>query len=363
MNMNPVMNDDSKSSVAPGATAEGMKQGLTKILEGRHLEQAEARDLMTSIMGGEATPAQIGGLLMALRMKGETVDEITGFAEAMRGQGGRILTNGSNLLDTCGTGGSGIHKFNISTASAIIASAVNVRVAKHGNRSASGRAGSADVLEALGVNIHLNGEQARQCLDDIGICFCFAQVYHPSMKHAAGPRKELGVRTIFNMLGPLTNPAGADRQLLGLYDRSRTPMIAEVLNRLGLKRALVVASHDGLDEISISAPTQVSELRGGEVRTYDIDPRDMGLPLHKLDAVLGGDAVQNAEIIKRIFQGERSAYRDVVLLNAGACIYVSGFADSIADGVVMAARAVDSGRAAEKLNQLIHTTEAYSHVS
>lgn len=363
MNMNPVMNDNMQQLTSKPQSEEGMKQGLAKILEGHDLQQAEARDLMYSIMKGEATPAQIGGLLMALRMKGETVDEITGFAEAMRGQGGRILTDGNGLLDTCGTGGSGIHKFNISTASAIIASAVSVRVAKHGNRSASGKAGSADVLEALGVNIHLNGEQARQCLDEIGICFCFAQVYHPSMKHAAAPRKELGVRTIFNMLGPLTNPAGADRQLLGLYDRSRTPMIAEVLNRLGLKRALVVASHDGLDEISISAPTQVSELRNGEVHTYDIDPRSMGLNLHPLDSVLGGDAAQNAEIIKRIFQGERSAYRDVVLLNAGACIYVSGLADSIAEGVTMAAEAVDTGKAAGKLEQLIYTTEAYSHVS
>ncbi|CAI6059822.1 Anthranilate phosphoribosyltransferase [Paenibacillus sp. JJ-100] len=363
MNLNPSINNESVLTKPLISHQEGMKQGLAKILEGRHLEQEEARELMYSIMKGEATPAQIGGLLMGLRMKGETVEEITGFAQAMRGQGGRILTDGRGLLDTCGTGGSGIHKFNISTASAIIASAVSVRVAKHGNRSASGKAGSADVLEALGVNIHLNGEQARQCLDEIGICFCFAQVYHPSMRHAAAPRKELGVRTIFNMLGPLTNPAGADRQLLGLYDRSRTPVIAEVLSRLGLKRALVVASHDGLDEISISAPTQVSELRNGEVQTYDLDPRDVGLSLHPLEAVLGGDAAQNAEIIHRIFQGERSAYREVVLLNAGACIYVSGLADSIAEGVKLAAEAVDSGKAASKLEQLIHTTEAYNHVS
>lgn len=209
MNINPIMNENPVTPIAEITREEGMKNGLAKILEGSHLEQAEARDLMYSIMRGEATPAQIGGLLMALRMKGETVDEITGFAEAMRGQGGRILTDGSGLLDTCGTGGSGIHKFNISTASAIIASAVSVRVAKHGNRSASGKAGSADVLEALGVNIHLNGEQARQCLDDIGICFCFAQVYHPSMRHAAGPRKEPGCSYHFQYARTINQSCGS----------------------------------------------------------------------------------------------------------------------------------------------------------
>ncbi len=340
-----------------------IQSSLTKLIMGNDLARIEARQVMQSIMDGEATQAQIGGLLTALRMKGETVEEITGFAEAMRGSGNRMLTESAHLLDTCGTGGSGIHKFNISTTSAIISSSVSVRVAKHGNRSASGRAGSADVLEALGVNINISAEQARRCLDEIGICFLFAQIYHPSMRHAAAPRKELGVRTVFNMLGPLTNPAGADRQLLGIYDRNMTETIAQVLNELGLKRALVVSSLDGLDEISISAPTQVSELRGGKVTTYEINPHDLGLDVHPLEKVLGGDAAENARIIHSVLQGEKSPYRDVVLANAGACIYVSGLSESIYEGVQLASKAIDNGSAYAKLNQLIQMTGEESYVS
>ncbi|MHA0855448.1 anthranilate phosphoribosyltransferase [Paenibacillus sp. CMAA1364] len=340
-----------------------IKSNLSKLMQGNHLTREEARSIMERIMEGSVTQAQIGGLLTALRMKGETVEEITGFAEAMRGAGSRILTESSQLLDTCGTGGSGIHKFNISTTSAIISSAVSVRVAKHGNRSASGRAGSADVLEALGVNINITAEQAKHCLDEIGICFLFAQIYHPSMRHAAAPRQELGIRTVFNMLGPLTNPAGADRQLLGIYDRNMTETIANVLKELGLKRALVVSSLDGLDEISISAPTQISELRKGVVTTYEITPHDLGLEMHPLEKVLGGDANQNAEITRAVLQGEKSPYRDVVLANAGACIYISGIADSIQEGVKLAAEAIDNGSAYAKLNQLIQMTGEESHVS
>ncbi|MGG1876946.1 MULTISPECIES: anthranilate phosphoribosyltransferase [Paenibacillus] len=342
---------------------EQVQSAITRLIDGRDLNREEARQVMQCMMEGQATHSQIGSLLTALRMKGETVQEITGFAEAMRAAGGRVLTERSRLLDTCGTGGSGIHKINISTASAIISSSVSVRVAKHGNRSASGRAGSADVLEALGVNIHLTAEQAKACLEDIGICFLFAQIYHPSMKHAAAPRKELGIRTVFNMLGPLTNPAGADRQMLGLYDKSKTETIAQVLSELGLKRALVVSGHDGLDEISISGLTRISELRGGEVRTYDIHPADLGLKVHPVEAILGGDAKENAAIIRSVLQGERSAYRDIVLANSGACIYVSGLADSIAEGVRMAAEAVDTGLAEAKLKQLITRTGELSYVS
>ena len=340
-----------------------IQSNLSTLIQGNSLTRQEARLMMQSIMDGAATQAQIGGLLTALRIKGETVDEITGFAEAMRGAGARMLTESAHLLDTCGTGGSGIHKFNISTTSAIISSSVSVRVAKHGNRSASGRAGSADVLEALGVNINITAEQAKRCLDEIGICFLFAQIYHPSMRHAAAPRKELGVRTVFNMLGPLTNPAGADRQLLGIYDRNMTETIAHVLKELGLKRALVVSSLDGLDEISISAPTQISELRKGIVTTYEINPHDLGLEMHPLEKVLGGDAALNAEIIRSVLQGDKSPYRDVVLANAGACIYISGLADSIVEGVKLAADAIDNGSAYAKLNQLIQMTGEESHVS
>src|SRR5690606_33327311 len=224
--------------------------------------------------------------------------EITGFAEVMRQYSSHVATSQAGLLDTCGTGGSGIHKFNISTASSIISAAAGIRVAKHGNRAMSGKSGSADVLEALGVDINLTPQQAADCLASIGICFMFAQLYHPSLKYAAAPRRELGVRTIFNMLGPLTNPAGADRQLLGLYDRERTATVAEVLGQLGLKRALVVSSHDGLDEISISDATQISELTNGTVRTYTMTPEELGLTRRSIGEVLGGDAQTNAAIIR-----------------------------------------------------------------
>lgn len=342
---------------------EAVQYGIGRLIEGRNLERTEARGIMEAIMKGESTPAQIGGLLTALRIKGETVEEITGFAEAMRSHASRLQTESRQLLDTCGTGGSGIHKFNISTTSAIVAASVSVRVAKHGNRSASGRAGSADVLESLGVNIHLNAEQAKRCLDEIGICFLFAQVYHPSMRHAAAPRKELGVRTVFNMLGPLTNPAGADRQVLGIYDAGKTETIAKVLNELGSKRALVVTSREGLDEISISSPTKVSELKNGVITTYELRPEDLGLRTYPLNEMIGGDPATNAEIIRRVLEGEKGAYRDVVLANAGACIYVSGLADSMAEGVKIAAESIDSGRAMTKLEQLIQTTGELSYVS
>ncbi|MBQ4898467.1 anthranilate phosphoribosyltransferase [Paenibacillus sp. Marseille-P2973] len=342
---------------------ETVQNGLGRLIEGQSLNRQEARGIMEAIMSGESTPAQIGGLLTALRIKGETVEEITGFAEAMRMHASRLNTETRQLLDTCGTGGSGIHKFNISTTSAIVAASVSVRVAKHGNRSASGRAGSADVLESLGVNIQLSAEQAKRCLDDIGICFLFAQLYHPSMRHAAAPRKELGVRTVFNMLGPLTNPAGADRQVLGIYDRNKTETIARVLRELGSKRALVVTSAEGLDEISISSSTRVSELKNGEVVTYELTPEQLGLRTYHLTEMMGGDPGTNADIIRRVLQGEQGAYRDVVLANAGACIYVSGLADSIREGVVIAAESIDSGKAYSKLEQLIQTTGELSYVS
>ncbi|MCU6708349.1 anthranilate phosphoribosyltransferase [Paenibacillus sp. J5C_2022] len=341
-----------------------MQNALGKIMSGSNLTRGEAAYVMSLIMNGEATNAQIGGIAAALRMKGESREEITGFAEAMRTFSSRVQTEQSGLLDTCGTGGSGIHKFNISTASSIIASASGIRVAKHGNRAMSGKAGSADVLEALGVQISLSPEQAAACLDRIGLCFMFAQIYHPSLRHAAAPRRELGVRTIFNMLGPLTNPAGADRQLLGLYDRSRTETIAEVLRELGLKRAMVVSSHDGLDEISLSAPTQISELNGGAVTTYDVTPEELGLKRSPISEVSGGDPAKNADIIRAIFRGEETgAYRDIVLANAGACIYIGGGASSLTEGVDLAASTIDSGAASAKLQQLIEMTGELAHVS
>ncbi|MDF2723636.1 MAG: trpD [Paenibacillus sp.] len=340
-----------------------MQQAIAKVVSGAHLTRDEAKAAMNVIMSGEATQAQIGSLITALRMKGETADEIGGFAETMRSKSGEVRAERSQLLDTCGTGGDGADTFNISTASAIVAAAGGVRVAKHGNRAMSSKSGSADVLEALGVNITLNAEAAAECLQSIGICFMFAQSYHPSMKYAAAPRREIGIRTVFNMLGPLTNPAGADRQLLGLFDRNRTELIAEVLRSLGTKRGLVVASYDGLDEISISAPTKITELKDGAIHTFDISPDDLGLRAYPLSDVIGGDASRNADIIQSVFNGQTGACRDIILANTGACFYVTGRCSTLQEGVKLAGAVIDSGKAAEKLKQLVHVTGECSHVS
>ncbi|CAM3394885.1 anthranilate phosphoribosyltransferase [Marinicrinis lubricantis] len=340
-----------------------MQVALNKLIQGNNLSRDEARQVMTLIMEGEATPAQIGSVVTILRMKGESIDEITGFAEVMRQKARKVTTEQKNLLDTCGTGGDGANTFNISTASSVVAAAGGVKVAKHGNRAMSSKSGSADVLEALGVNIQLDEHQAKRCLEEVGICFMFAQNYHQSMKYAAGPRKEIGFRTVFNMLGPLTNPAGADYQLMGVYDRNKTEILSFVLRELGLKRALVVASHDGLDEISISAPTQITELDEGTISTYQIDPEKLGLRTYSLQEVVGGDAAENAEIIRSIFKGAQGAYRDVVLANAGACFYVTGRSASLQEGVKHAASVIDTGLAMEKLEQLISLTKELSYVS
>lgn len=340
-----------------------IQQAIATITGGGSLGREEARMVMDEIMEGEATHAQIGSLVTALRMKGETSEEITGFAESMRSRANRVETEQFDLLDTCGTGGDGANTFNISTASALVAAAGGIRVAKHGNRAMSSKSGSADVLEALGVNIHLDSVQASRCLDQIGICFLFAMSYHQSMKHAAAPRRELGIRTVFNLLGPLTNPAGADRQLLGVFDRSKTELIAEVLRALNLRRGMVVASFDGLDEISISAPTQVTELKDSAIRTYEICPDDLGLGTYTMSDVAGGDAQTNAEIIEAILHGGRGAHRDIVLANAGACFYVSERCSTLQEGVKLAAAVIDSKRAADKLRELVQCTGAFSHVS
>lgn len=340
-----------------------VQRAIAKVIAFEHLTRDEAREVMDAIMDGIATPAQIGSLVTALRMKGETVEEITGFAESMRSKSHRVETQRAGLLDTCGTGGDGAGTFNISTATAIVAAAGGIRTAKHGNRAMSSKSGSADVLEALGVNINLNSVQAARCLMHVGICFMFAQVYHQSMRYAAGPRKEIGVRTIFNLLGPLTNPAGADRQLLGVFDRAKAETVAAVLRELKLKRGLVVASEDGLDEISVSAATQVTELKDGEIVTTRITPEELGLDRHPPGAVAGGDAAFNAEIIRRVLGGERGAYRDIVLANAAACFYVADRCSSLKEGVQLAAETIDTGKAQRKLEELIQFTEEVSHVS
>lgn len=340
-----------------------IQQGIAKLVEGASLTRGEASAVMAQIMEGKASQAQIGSLVTALRMKGETIEEVTGFAQTMRRYASLVQTESANLLDTCGTGGDGAHTFNISTASALVAAAGGIRVAKHGNRAASSKSGSADVLEALGVNIALDHRQAAQCLDKLGICFMFAQIYHQSMKHAAGPRREVGIRTVFNLLGPLTNPAGADRQLLGVFDQNKTELMAHVLRELGVARGMVVASLDGLDEISISAPTRITELKNGIVSTYELTPDDLGLRASGIEAIAGGDAAENAELILSVLRGQKGAYRDVVLANAGACFYVSERCTTLQEGVKLAADAIDSGRAYNKLQELIQYTGEQSHVS
>ena len=343
------------------------QEALTRCIEHREIFHDEMLHLMRQIMQAQISPVMAAAILTGLRVKKETIGEISAAAQVMREFANKVplgsIKDRENFVDIVGTGGDGSHTFNISTASMFVAAAAGARIAKHGNRGVSSKSGSADVLEALGVNIHLGPIEAAECLSRIGICFLFAQSYHGSMKHAAGPRKELGIRTVFNLLGPLTNPAGADRQLLGLFDRAKTELIAEVMRSLGVKRGLVVGSFDGLDEISVSAPTKITELAGGRIATSEIAPAELGLGTYRLAELAGGDAAVNAEIIRGVLIGERGAARDVVLANAGACFYVAGRADSLRAGVGQAAAVIDSGRAAAKLEQLIACTREASHVS
>ncbi|GAB7387519.1 anthranilate phosphoribosyltransferase [Bacillaceae bacterium] len=329
---------------------------LNRLVNGESLTREEARDTMEKVMSGEATPSQIASFLTALRMKGESVDEITGFAETMRKKAEKLHVPNDNLLDTCGTGGDGGITFNISTAAAIVAAAGGVRIAKHGNRAVSGKSGSADVLEALGIAIQLTSDEAVQCLEETNLCFLFAPLYHKAMKHAVAPRKEIGFRTVFNLLGPLTNPAGADRQLIGVYDVNLTEKIAQVAAQMGLKRALVVSGYDGLDEISISDATKIVEVKGGAIEVYELQPQDVGLPRYPLQEVAGGTAAENARIIRSIFEGKKGAFRDIVVLNTAAALYLAEKAASLKDGVRLAQEIIDSGEALGKLEQLVRVT-------
>lgn len=308
---------------------------------------------MTEIMNGEATPAQIGSFLTALRLKGESIDEITGFAEVMRDKATRIECTREDVVDTCGTGGDGLSTFNISTCAAVVAAGAGVAVAKHGNRSVSSSCGSADVLKELGVNIEADPPIVERCLEEVGIGFLFAPKLHLAMKYAIGPRREIGIRTVFNILGPLTNPAGARRQLLGVYDGALTDTLARVLSKLGSKRVFVVHGEDGLDEISTTGPTQVTELNEGQVRTYSIHPEDFDLPVAVMDDLTGGDAAANAAILKGVLSGQKDAKRDIVLLNSAAVIVAAGKASDLKEGLERAAESIDSGLAAKALEQLI----------
>lgn len=333
-----------------------LKSVIDKVVNRYHLGEEEAEEAMGLIMGGQATPAQIGALLTALRVKGETVEEITGFARAMRSAGRRIDPDQPMVLDTCGTGGDRRFTFNISTTAAFVVAGAGLPVAKHGNRSVSSRCGSADLLEALGVKVSLTPKQAERCLQETGICFLFAPVFHEAMRYAVGPRREIGIRTVFNILGPLTNPAGAKLQLLGVYDRNLTAVLARVLHRLGTERAMVVHGEDGLDEITNTGLTHISELVGGRIRTYQVEPGDFGLKRGRLEDLAGGDARENARITMEILQGCPGPRRDVVLMNAAAALVTGGKAGDLKEGVALAAEVIDSGTALKKLEQLVEFT-------
>lgn len=339
------------------------------------LARAEAREVMTEVLAGKCTDAQIAALLIALRMKGETVEEIVGFAEAIRaaaaplpidrannaiavtGTGREALAGeceNDSLIDTSGTGGDASGTFNISTATALVTAGAGVRVAKHGNRSISSKCGSADVIEALGINIQLTPEQSARCLQETGICFLYAPNLHPAMKQVQGIRRELRMRTIFNLLGPLTNPARASGQVVGVYSLDLVEKLAEALSMLGLRRALVVHGLDGLDEITITGKTRIAEAHEGSVKSYEIEPEEFGMKRALLQEISGGDAEENAATIRAVLNGEKSPRRDVVLLNAAAALAAAGRAEHIAQAIPLAEKSIDSGAAAEKLEKLVH---------
>ncbi|MCL4078825.1 anthranilate phosphoribosyltransferase [Coriobacteriia bacterium Es71-Z0120] len=342
-------------SAEQAAAVTSVPGAIARVSTGGSLAEEEARAVMGAIMDGEATPAQIAALVVGMRMKGETVDEIVGFAQAMRERATPVRPAIPGVLDTCGTGGDGLHTFNISTATAFVVAGAGVPVAKHGNRAVSSSAGSADVLEALGVNLGLDSRSMARCIEECGVGFLFAPTLHASMRHAAGPRREIGIRTVFNILGPLTNPAGAARQLLGVYDPRLAPVLAEVAGRLGAERVLVVHGHPGMDEVSASGPTLVAEFdaSSGGVRTYEIEPEQVGIARSTLADVVGGDAQENAAMLRRVLEGEHGPRRDIVLLNAAAALLAAGAGTDLADGVERARASIDSGRAAEALERLI----------
>lgn len=350
-----------------------LKQAIQKVVDLVNLSEEEMEAAMEVIMSGQATQAQIGAFITALRLKGETIEEITGAARVMRRKATRIRIDNTlinidrddinldleTVLDTCGTGGDGTNTFNVSTTTAFVVAGCGLRVAKHGNRSVSSLCGSADVIESLGVNLNVPPAVVEKCLNQVGIGFLFAPALHSAMKYAIGPRREIGIRTIFNILGPLTNPAGANVQVLGVYKEELTPVLAEVLNKLGSRSAFVVCGKGGLDEISITGKTQVSELKNGQVSTYTIEPEDFGLPRASMNDIRGGDAQENARIVLSVLQGEPGPRRDMVLLNAAAALVAAGRAADFPDGITQAAEAIDSGRALEKLEGLKAITNEY----
>jgi anthranilate phosphoribosyltransferase len=333
------------------------------------LSREEARSIMAEVLAGKCSDAQIAALLVALHMKGETVEEIVGFAEAIRAAAAPLGlqpdhtldvsgTGRDALVDTCGTGGDASGTFNISTATALVVAGAGVRVAKHGNRSVTSKCGSADVMEALGVRIHLSSARLAACLEEVGIAFLFAPAMHSAMQHVQAARRELRLRTVFNLLGPLTNPAHASAQVVGVYSAALVEKLAEALSMLGSHRALVVHGLDGLDEITITGPTRIAEVRSGTLRTYEVTPEEFGMKRGTLEDISGGDAAANAAMIVEVLAGRKSSRRDVVLLNAAAALVAAGKADHLGDAIPLASNSIDSGAAAQKLQALMQFTNA-----
>ena len=329
-----------------------IREAIQKVIAGHSLTEAEMDSAMNTIMEGEATDAQIACFLTALRMKGETIAEMTGAARVMRAKATPVKTKHSLVVDTCSTGGSGRNSFNISTTSAFVVAGAGVPVAKHGNRGVTRQSGSANVLAALGVNIEIGPEHVGRCIDEVGIGFLFAPMLQGAMKYAIGPRREIGIRTVFNALGPLTNPAGAQAQVLGVYAPELTETHATVLNNLGSHHAFVVHGNDGLDEITTTTTTRVSELVNGAVKTYPLDATELGIPRADAASLVGGAPMENAEITQNILNGETGARRDIVVLNAAAAIVAGGKAENLEGGLELARDSIDSGKALEKLEEL-----------
>ena len=336
-----------------------MPSAIRSMIAKQDLSSEDMTSVMKTIMTGQATPAQIGGFLVGLRMKGETIDEIAAAAQVMRELAIGVKVTGEHVVDIVGTGGDSLRTFNISTACCFVVAAAGGKVAKHGNRSVTSSSGSADLLEAAGVNLNLNPEQVAHCIETVGVGFMFAPLHHGAMKHAIGPRREMGVRTIFNVLGPLTNPAGAPNQLLGVFEPGLVEPLANVLQKLGSHHVMVVHSEDGMDEISIGAPTQVAELKAGNITTYKIQPEDFGLERHNIKELVVDSAQQSLGIIKLLFEGHTGPARDIVVLNAGAALYVAGLADTHLAGIEKAQDILDSGAAMHKLTQLAEVSQGF----
>ncbi len=333
-----------------------IREAIDTVVSGGSLSMEESAATMREIMDGEATAAQLGAFLAALRMKGETPEEVAGMATVMREKALPLDVDGP-LVDTCGTGGDGKGTFNVSTAAAFVAAAAGLRVAKHGNRAASGTCGSADVLEALGVRIDLDPAGVKRCIEEVGIGFMFAPTFHPAMRHAAPVRREIGIRTVFNILGPLTNPAHAQRQLIGIADPALGEKMARVLNLMGSQRALVVHGDEGLDEVSLGATTRAWELKDGSVRPYSFSPEDLGLPRVTIDQIAGGTKEENAAALRRVFHGEPGPIKDVVLANSAAVLMVGGKATDLREGVALARNAIDGGEALRKVDALVELSQ------